>query len=189
MLEPRSRQLPKQVRPDDEFASAVIDGLSRPNKTLPCRFFYDARGSDLFEEITRLPEYYLTRTETGILERYAAEMAAGVPAGAVLVEFGSGSSRKTEILLRELPHLGSYVAVDVSDSALLEAKTRLAQRFPNLDIRPVVGDFSYPVSLPGGLAARHKVGFPGLDDRGNVTPADVAQRTGVFRTVLSPAGA
>ena len=99
MLEPRSRQLPKQVRPDDEFASAVIDGLSRPNKTLPCRFFYDARGSDLFEEITRLPEYYLTRTETGILERYAAEMAAGVPAGAVLVEFGSGSSRKTEILL------------------------------------------------------------------------------------------
>ncbi len=188
MLEPRSRQLPKQVRPDDEFASAVIDGLSRPNKTLPCRFFYDARGSDLFEEITRLPEYYLTRTETGILERYAAEMAAGVPAGAVLVEFGSGSSRKTEILLRELPHLGSYVAVDVSDSALLEAKTRLAQRFPNLDIRPVVGDFSYPVSLPGGLAARHKVGFFPGSTIGNVTPAEAAQLLGVFRTMLSPSG-
>jgi dimethylhistidine N-methyltransferase len=188
MWEPRSSQLAKQAKPDSEFASAVIDGLSRPNKTLPCRFFYDARGSELFEQITRLPEYYLTRTETAILEACAAEMALGVPEGAVLVEFGSGSSRKTEILLRELSVLGSYVAVDVSDSALHEARARLALRFPSLDMRPVVADFSYPVSLPPSLAARHKVGFFPGSTIGNVTPAEAVRLLGVFRSVLSPGG-
>ena len=94
---------------DDDFATAVLDGLSRPQKTLPCRFFYDARGSELFEEITRLPEYYPTRTETAILKAHAAEMADGVPDGGVLVEFGSGSSRKTEILLSKLPRLAACV--------------------------------------------------------------------------------
>ena len=100
---------------NDEFAMAVLEGLSRPHKTLPCRFFYDARGSELFEEITRLPEYYPTRTEAAILEEYAAAMADGVPDGGVLVEFGSGSSLKTEILLRQLPRLKAYVMIDVSE--------------------------------------------------------------------------
>ena len=89
----------------DEFATEVLHGLSRPGKTLPCRFFYDARGSELFEKITRLPEYYPTRAETAILKAHAEEMAGGVPDGGVLVEFGSGSSLKTELLLERLPRL------------------------------------------------------------------------------------
>ena len=101
MLYPNMRELlSERFALDDEFASAVLGGLSRPQKTLPCRFFYDARGSELFEAITRLPEYYPTRTETAILKAHAAEMVEGLPEGGVLVEFGSGSSRKTEIVLR-----------------------------------------------------------------------------------------
>jgi uncharacterized SAM-dependent methyltransferase len=100
--------------PDPEFVASVIEGLSKPRKSLPCRFFYDPRGSELFEEITRLPEYYPTRTEIAILDAHAAEIATRVDDGAVLVEFGSGSSRKTEILL-SAPRLRAYVPIDVSE--------------------------------------------------------------------------
>ncbi len=116
---------------EDEFAAAVIGGLSRPQKTLPCRYFYDARGSELFEEITRLPEYYPTRTEAAILEAHAGEMAAGVPRGGALVEFGSGSSLKTEILLKHLPQLGCYVSIDVSASALEDAAAAARGALPD----------------------------------------------------------
>ena len=173
---------------DDEFAAAVIGGLSRPQKTLPCRYFYDARGSELFEEITRLPEYYPTRTEAAILEAHAAEMAADVPKGGALVEFGSGSSLKTEILLRHLPHLGCYVMIDVSESALDDAAKRLAARFPTLDVRPIVGDFSYPIALPADVAARPKTGFFPGSTVGNFTPAEAQRLLRVFRAVLSPGG-
>ena len=124
MLTPNLRDLLSErfALVEHELASAVLHGLSRPQKTLPCRFFYDAHGSELFEEITRLPEYYPTRTEAAILDAHAADMAAGIPDGGVLVEFGSGSSRKTETLLRHLPQLRAYIMIDVSESALLEAK-------------------------------------------------------------------
>src|SRR5215468_4444688 len=152
---PTLGQLPARVtKIEDEFSLAVIDGLSGVRKTLPCRFFYDARGSELFEEITKLPEYYPTRTETAILEAHAGEMAEGVPPRGILVELGSGSSLKTEILLRHLPRLGAYVCVDVSESALVAARDRLAARFPTLDVRPIVGDFSGRVAFPQDLAAR-----------------------------------
>src|SRR5882724_11358497 len=105
----------------DSFADHVIAGLSDDPKWLSAKYFYDARGSELFEEIARLPEYYPTRTETAILAAHVAEMADGVPDGGVLVEFGSGSSLKTEILLRELPQLRAYVPIDVSTSALDDA--------------------------------------------------------------------
>jgi len=181
----RSETLPAE---EDEFAVAVLDGLSRPHKSLPCRFFYDARGSELFEEITRLPEYYPTRTETAILEAHAAQMAEGAPAGGVLVEFGSGSSRKTEILLRRLPRLGAYVCVDVSASALEAAQGRLAARFPTLDVRPIVGDFSFPVAFPADLAERPKTGFFPGSTIGNLTPVEAAHLLGVFRADLAPGG-
>src|SRR5262245_49898531 len=152
MLHPRAKRPPGVPGAEaDDFAAAVLDGLAQPHKSLPCRFFYDARGSELFEEITRLPEYYPTRTETAILTAHAAEMAEAVPAGGVLVELGSGSSLKTEILLRHLPQLGAYVCVDVSESALTAARTRLKSRFPTLDVRPIVGDFSGTVALPADL--------------------------------------
>ena len=107
---------------DEDFAAAVIAGLSRAQKSLPCRYFYDARGSELFEEITELAEYYPTRTELAILRAHVAELAQRVPPGSVLVEFGSGSSRKTEVLLDAMPGLAAYVAIDVSDSALEGAR-------------------------------------------------------------------
>jgi dimethylhistidine N-methyltransferase len=173
---------------DDAFAHAVIDGLSRPQKTLPCRYFYDARGSELFEEITELPEYYPTRTEAAILEAHAAEMAAVVPNGGALIEFGSGSSLKTEILLRQLPHLGCYVMIDVSATALEDATRRLAARFPTLDVRPIVGDFSAPLALPADIAARPKTGFFPGSTIGNFTPAEAQRLLRVFRAMLAPGG-
>jgi dimethylhistidine N-methyltransferase len=174
--------------PESELAIAVIDGLSRPKKSLPCRFFYDARGSELFEEITRLPEYYPTRIETGILEDNGHEIVEGIGDRGVLVEFGSGSSRKTEILLRQLPPRVAYVPVDVSESALSEASARLANRFPGLDIRPIVADFSHAVRLPAGLARRLKTGFFPGSTIGNLPPTEAASLLRAFKAMLAPRG-
>jgi dimethylhistidine N-methyltransferase len=189
MLNPRAKCPPGFARAEeDDFAAAVLDGLSHPLKSLPCRFFYDARGSELFEEITQLPEYYPTRTEAAILEAHAAEMADGLPAGSVLVEFGSGSSLKTEILLRQLPHLGAYVCVDVSESALAAARARLAARFPTLDVRPIVGDFSRAVVFPPDLAERPKTGFFPGSTIGNLTSVEAVCLLQAFRAGLGANG-
>jgi dimethylhistidine N-methyltransferase len=179
-----------ELRPadTDEFAMGVLEGLSRSHKTLPCRFFYDARGSELFEAITRLPEYYPTRTEAAILEEHAAAMADGVPDRGVLVEFGSGSSLKTEILLHQLPRLKAYVMIDVSSAALHEARMRLAARFPFLEVQPIVADFSHRVTLPEHLAKHHKTGFFPGSTIGNLTPAEAVHLLRVFQDVLSPGG-
>jgi dimethylhistidine N-methyltransferase len=184
-----ARELPDlAVRVDPEFVTAVIDGLSRPQKSLPCRFFYDARGSQLFEEITRLPEYYPTRTESRILADHAAEMVADTPDRAVLIEFGSGSSRKTEILLEHMPHIAAYVPIDVSMSALEDAKQRLAARFPTLDIRPMLGNFARPMVLPAELALHHKTGFFPGSTIGNQTPVEAQRLLGAFHNLLAPQG-
>jgi dimethylhistidine N-methyltransferase len=187
MLRPRAKRPPGLARAEeDDFAAAVLDGLTRPQKTLPCRFFYDARGSELFEEITQLPEYYPTRTETAILQAHAAEMAEAVPAGGLLVELGSGSSLKTEILLRQLPQLGAYLCVDVSESALSAARDRLAARFPALDVRPIVGDFSRTVTFPADLAERPKTGFFPGSTIGNLMPAEAVQLLERLGRCLAP---
>jgi dimethylhistidine N-methyltransferase len=169
---------------EGEFAAAVFDGLSRPKKTLPCRFFYDARGSELFEEITRLPEYYPTRTEAQILQTHAGEMVEGFDEGGVLIEFGAGSSLKTEILLSRAPADLTYVPVDVSDSALGSAKLRLERRFPDLSVRPVVGDFSYPIEIASDLASRPRVGFFPGSTIGNLTTPDAARLLRTFKASL-----
>jgi dimethylhistidine N-methyltransferase len=189
MLNPSLRPL-SEGNTDEahEFATEVLQGLSRPSKTLPCRFLYDARGSELFEKITRLPEYYPTRAETSILKAHAEEMAADVPDGGVLVEFGSGSSLKTELLLERLPRLRAYVPVDVSQSALADASQRLAARFPWLDVRPIVADFAYPVALPAHLAWRHRTGFFPGSTIGNLMPVQASRLLHVFRKVLSTGG-
>lgn len=142
-----------------DFARAVIDGLRKPDKSLPCRFLYDARGSELFEEITRLPEYYPTRTEARILRNCSAEIAATTAPGTALIEFGSGSSSKTEILLEALHDLKAYVPIDISSAALDDACDRLELRFPGLAIVPVVADFSRPVLIPATVATAPKMGF------------------------------
>jgi dimethylhistidine N-methyltransferase len=176
------------IGPGHDFAASVIEGLSRTRKSLPCRFFYDACGSALFEEITKLPEYYPTRTEIAILEAHAAEMAESVPERAVLVEFGSGSSRKTEILLKRMRDLAAYLPVDVSASALNEAKQRLLERFPALSVRPVVGDFSRPLAFPDDLIEAHKLGFFPGSTIGNFSPAAARRVLGAMRDMLSPEG-
>jgi dimethylhistidine N-methyltransferase len=173
---------------DAAFLSEVVAGLSRPQKTLPCRYFYDDRGSDLFEQITELPEYYPTRTEAAVLERHAAEMMRDAPAGAVLVEFGSGSSRKTEVLLRASKSLRAYVMVDVSSGALEGARVRLHRRFPMLDIRPVVADFAQPMSLQADLLQAPKIGFFPGSTIGNLAPPEAQRLLRLFRKTLAPDG-
>jgi dimethylhistidine N-methyltransferase len=172
----------------DDFAASVLAGLSRPAKSLPCRFFYDARGSALFEEITRQPEYYPTKTEIAILKTRAGEMVADGFEEEVLVEFGSGSSRKTEILIENLPRLLAYVPIDVSQSALADAKIRLAKRFPRLKIQPLVGDFMRHIALPADVAAQRKLGFFPGSTIGNLTSLEAAQLLKGMRCALSPGG-
>jgi len=169
---------------EGEFAAAVVEGLSKPKKTLPCRFFYDARGSELFEEITRLPEYYPTRTETQILNTHAHEMVEGFDEDGVLIEFGSGSSVKTEILLERAPSGFTYVPIDVSESALASAKQRLELRFPRVSVRPIIGDFSHPIEIGHDLASRPRVGFFPGSTIGNLTPPDAIRLLRTFKASL-----
>ena len=154
------------------FAADALQGLGASQKTLPCQYLYDARGSELFEAITGVPEYYPTRTEIGILEAGVDDIVAQTPVGSVLVEFGSGSSRKTEILLAALDKLAAYVPVDVSATALADARVRLAARFPALRVEPVVGDFRDPLLLPDDLAERPRLGFFPGSTIGNFRPAE-----------------
>lgn len=160
------------MEPDAEFGQAVIAGLGAVKKTLPCRFFYDAIGSELFEDITRVPEYYPTRTEATLIAESASLIAARTQAGSVLVEFGSGSSRKTEILLRALNKLAAYVPIDVSGDALRDAQARLATAFPKLEVLPVVGDFGADLDLPEPLNRAPRLGFFPGSTIGNFVPED-----------------
>ncbi|MGI9403691.1 MAG: L-histidine N(alpha)-methyltransferase, partial [Hyphomicrobium sp.] len=147
------------IEVDSDFACALFDGLSAPAKSIPCRFLYDAAGSALFEKITELPEYYPTRTETDILRKRACEIAQDIPPGAVLIEFGSGSSIKTELLLAEMHDLYAYVPIDISDAALRSAQARIEKRFPDLRVLPLRGDFSRPIPMPPDFADRPRLGF------------------------------
>lgn len=172
----------------EDFAASVIEGLSLPQKALPSRFFYDARGSALFEEITALPEYYLTRTETALLEAHVGEMISAELHDAALVEFGSGSSRKTELLLRRPRAFLRYAPIDVSTCALAEAVARLATRFPELHIHPIVDDFSRRVALPAEFVALPKIGFFPGSTIGNFAPHAAVALMSAMRTTLAPGG-
>jgi dimethylhistidine N-methyltransferase len=182
------RPRPTPASPAEDFSRAVLDGLAQTQRALPCRFFYDAAGSALFEEITRLPEYYPTRTEAAILAACADEIATATPAGSVLVEFGSGSSRKTELLLAALPSLAAYVPIDVSPDALAEAAARLAGRFPGLRVLPVEGDFLAPIDLPPDLADRPRLGFFPGSTIGNFSPDEACDLLRGMTRSLGPEG-
>ncbi len=143
----------------EEFAEAVLSGLAQDEKTIPCRFLYDARGSELFEKITDLNEYYPTRTEIALLERIGPELAKLAGPGRAVIEFGSGSSRKTHVLIDHLDDIAAYVPIDISDDALAEAAQRLVQRHPELTVLPVHGDFGGDIDLPRSLRMSPKLGF------------------------------
>ena len=152
----------QQIVPDDEL-DELIDGLRQPEKMISPKYFYDERGSQLFEEITRLPEYYPTETELGIMRDNVGEIAALVGKQASLIEFGSGSSLKTRVLLENLDELAAYVPVDISEDHLLESAQQIREEFPKLDVLPVVADFTQPFQLPSPkiMPVRNIVYFPG----------------------------
>ena len=160
---------------DPAFARDVIEGLAKPQKSIPATWLYDHRGCELFEQITALPEYYPARTEAWILEHCVAQIAADAGAGAVVVELGSGSSRKTPLLLRALDAPSAYVPIDISEQFLAESVQALQAQFPALAIAPVVADFSKLTALPalarGAPGGRRVVFFPG-STIGNFMPDD-----------------
>ena len=152
-----------------DFAQAVLAGFARKPRSLPCRFFYDARGSALFEEITQLEEYYPTRVETGLLEAHGAEIAERMGDARILVEFGSGSSRKTSLLLSALHEVSVYVPIDVAGESLAEAADWLSERHDGLAIRPLVADFTTTRTLPVVARRKPKLGFFSGSTIGNLT--------------------
>ncbi len=184
---PFGKTVRERQRVDENFAKEALFGLSQPRKSLPSRFLYDARGSALFEEITRLPEYYPTRVETEILEKYGHEMMPEAD-DAILVEFGSGFSRKTELLLERFPSLAAYVPIDVSRDALDAAALRLSKRFPHLDILPLVGDFTELRALAGLLPGRRRIGFFPGSTIGNFSPLEAVDLLSNLRLALAPKG-
>ena len=151
------------------FLADVISGLSLPQKALPPKYFYDDAGSRLFERICRLPEYYLTRAELALTRAHIASIARFAGKGCELVEYGSGESLKTRLLIRAL-RPSAYLPVDISEAALRGAVGRLAREFPWLRIVPVNGDFSRPIELPASRS-RRIVYFPG-STIGNLTPEE-----------------
>jgi dimethylhistidine N-methyltransferase len=170
------------------FRQDVIAGLSLPQKALPPKHFYDLPGSRLFERICRLPEYYLTRAELALTRAHIGAIARFAGLGGALLEYGSGESLKTRLLLRALrPAL--YMPVDISDAALRLAVARLAREFPRLRIAPVAGDFSRPLELPRLPGrSRRVVYFPG-STIGNLSPQEAQAFLRMTRGQVGPRGA
>ena len=158
---------------DDDFLEEVLSGLSKKQKTLPCKFFYDEHGSALFDRICELDEYYVTRTEIAIMDEYADEMAEVIGPDSLIVEYGSGSATKTRILLEHLQTPAGCVLVDISREHLLRVASDMAGDFPEIEILPVCANFTEPFGLPGAeKAAARAVGyFPG-STIGNFAPEE-----------------
>jgi L-histidine Nalpha-methyltransferase len=143
---------------DPNFRADVLNGLAATPRAIPARWFYDRRGSELFEAITDLPEYYPTRTETALLMQVGPDLGALAAPNAAVVEFGSGSSTKTPILLRAI-HPAAYVPIDISGEFLRHSARELAQSFSGLPVLPVEADFLRPVPLPAEVSGLPKLGF------------------------------
>ncbi|MFD6277821.1 L-histidine N(alpha)-methyltransferase [Streptomyces sp. NPDC060209] len=177
-----TRTLPADAT-DAALRADVLSGLTRQPKTLPPKWFYDARGSDLFEEITRLAEYYPTRAEREILIARAGDIAAASGAR-TLIELGSGSSEKTRHLLDALPELHTYVPVDVSESALKGAAEALLAERPGLSVHALVADFTHVLELPESPGPRLVVFLGGT--LGNLLPEERAEFLRSVRARLAP---
>ena len=172
--------------PASAFAEDVLAGLLAEPKHVPPKYFYDPKGSELFERITRLPEYYPTRTEIGILEADAGAMAGLIPKDAALLEFGAGSAAKTRILLRAAPHVTHYVPIDISAAFLADIAARMKSSLPELHVLPVEADFTRPFVLPATLGARARVGFFPGSTIGNFEPHEANALMRHAATVLGP---
>lgn len=162
-----------------EFFDDVVTGLKSSPKQLPSKYLYDERGSQLFDEICRLDEYYPTRCEDAIIRRYSHEMAEQIGPGVMLVEYGSGSSTKTHALLEELENPAAYVPVDISGEHLESTAVGLREKFPNIEVLPVCADFTQPFGLPIAKQTPTHVAvfFPG-STIGNFEQADALAMLG-----------
>ncbi len=178
----------------NEFAdniSEIVAGLKQqPEKMISPKYFYDERGSQLFDEITKLPEYYPTDTEIEIMRANIDEIVGLIGPQASLIEFGSGSSLKTRILLEHLRELAAYVPVDISEDHLLASAADIRKEFPNIDVQPVVADFTKPFALPSPaiMPIRNIVYFPG-STIGNFTNEDAQELLGVMYHEAGEGGA
>lgn len=168
-----------------EFYTDVAEGLSKPQKSLPCRWLYDQRGSELFEAITELPEYYPTRTEIGIFERQLPEMATAIGENAHVVEFGAGAGTKTRLLLDSLKTPSSYAAIDISADFLKSSMAALAADYPAIRVIPVVGDFMDAASLKATeLPDGNRLAFFPGSTIGNLLDAEIVEFLTAVRDML-----
>ena len=171
----------------EAFRRDVLAGLAAPIPSVPARWLYDRRGSELFDAITRLPSYYPTRTETALLTSIMPEIAAHVPRGAAVVEFGAGSATKTPVLLEAIAP-AAYVPVDISGGYLAQSAADIQDRFPRLTVIPVVADFARPFGLPGGIEQLPKLGFFPGSTIGNFVPRSGTDLLRQFRDLLGVGG-
>ena len=171
------------------FLTDVLDGLRSEPRTLPCKYFYDEIGSGLFDQICDLDEYYLTRTELAIMRQFGAEMASEMGAGCMLVEFGSGSSVKTRVLLDHLSRPAAYVPVDISREHLRKTAERLSQAYADLEVSPVCADFTERFDLPEtSVEPAHRViYFPG-STIGNFQPDAASEMLTQFAQLTGAGG-
>ncbi|MEM7024641.1 MAG: L-histidine N(alpha)-methyltransferase [Pseudomonadota bacterium] len=185
-----STALAETLEPCDRpLALDVLSGLAQPQKRLSSRFLYDARGSDLFEEITELSAYYPTRTEIGLLEQHADAIAAEIGPNASIVEFGSGSGRKIGILLHALERPRAWLPIDIAGEALSQSVKDLRSQFPDLDLVPIHADFTQPVVLPPVNSTENRVGFFPGSTIGNFEPRDALGFLGSVGTTLGAGAA
>jgi dimethylhistidine N-methyltransferase len=169
------KSVPQQSSEISEFEIDVLEGLRSTPKRVPAKYFYDALGSQLFERITELPEYYPTRCEMSTLLGHAADIAKLIPEGAALVEFGSGSSKKARILLRAAPKLAAYVPVDICGEMIEQEAIELRADFPQLRVMPVTADICKPFELPEeAKAAPARIGFFPGSTIGNFEPHEAS---------------
>lgn len=168
---------------DPAFRADVLNGLAARPRAIPARWFYDRRGSELFEEITQLPEYYPTRTETALLERVCPEVARATGTGGAVIEFGSGSSVKTPVLLRAV-RPAAYVPIDISGDFLRDSAREIAAQFPVMAVEAVEGDFLKPLKLPAGIGGLARLGFFPGSTIGNMAPVAAVDLLRAMRSSL-----
>ena len=168
---------------DSAFRADVLAGLGAPIPAVPARWLYDRTGSELFDEITRLPSYYPTKIETALLEAVMPEIAELVPRRSAVVEFGAGSQTKTPMLLEAIEP-AAYVPIDISGDYLDESAAEIAARFPDVAVQPVTADFVHPFDLPASITDRPKLGFFPGSTIGNFVPRSATDLLRHFRSLL-----
>jgi len=171
----------------ETFLRDVVSGLQRPQKEIPCKYFYDKRGSELFDQICELPEYYPTRTEISIMHSSGTQMAEKVGPGRLVVEYGSGSSLKTRILLDHLEEPAGYVPIDISGEHLEDSVAALRHEYPGLNVHPICADYTVPIDLPSEPDSAPLVFFPG-STIGNFTPSEAVDFLKRTCELVGPSG-